>query len=259
MRQSIQSLQSFYEGPLGDVAVRMATRRLTALWPHLNGSDFLGYGYTRPYLETYGKSAHRLISALPITPDCHSKDLVSDFGHKGENNVVVMDAQLPFQPSVFDHVLMVHALEETPNPHALLKEIHRVMKPEARLVVIAANRAGMWARSDRTPFGAGRPFTARQLSEVLRNTGFTPLVRSGAAYGPPHPKLSGTKLSGGMEKFGETVWPGFSGIILVEAVKRLYAARDGRQGSKVRRPSFNNPGALGVPGKVAQKVKLKQK
>lgn len=241
MRQSVQKLEQFYTARMGVAAQAMVSRRLQTLWPDLNEMDVLGYGYGIPYLHSYRDSARSIIYAMP--PE---QGAARQMSSRGNISLLTMDHELPFGPSVFDRVLVAHGLEEAAHMPALLDELWRVMKPEGRIVIVAANRAGLWARSDKTPFGAGRPFSRTQLSGALKASGFVPLVRSGALYCPPIRKMCGTSMAIGFEKFGETVWPGLSGLVLVEAVKRLYAGRGERQKKRLLRPQFGASGVLGT-------------
>jgi len=127
-----------------------------------------------------------------------------------------------FTDATFDTVLCVHGVEEASNFPRLLSELWRVCRPEGRIVIIASNRAGLWARSEKSPFGAGRPFSRTQMRHAMRSVGFHPTVWAGALYAPPLKVFSKGSLLLGAERFGETVTPGLSGLILVEAVKRLY-------------------------------------
>jgi SAM-dependent methyltransferase len=125
---------------------------------------------------------------------------------------------------VFDRVLIVHAIEETPAPNALLREIWRVMAPEGRLVVIAANRWSLWAQSDATPFGYGRPYSRTQLATLLSDSMFQPVVSARALYAPPSTWTPFVRAADAFERVGEIMWPAQGGLVLMEAVKRLYAS-----------------------------------
>lgn len=246
MRQTVQKLEQFYASRLGGAAQAMVSRRLQTLWPNLDGLDVLGYGYGIPYLHNYNDSARSLIYAMPS-----EQGAARQMSSRGNISALTIGHELPFAPSVFDRVLVAHGLEEAPLMPALLDELWRVMKPEGRIVIVAANRAGLWARADKTPFGTGRPFSRTQLSNALKNSGFVPLVRSGALYCPPMNKVCGMRMAITFEKFGETVCPGLSGLVLVEAVKRLYAGRDRRQKKRLRRPDFSGAGALGASTNIS--------
>lgn len=215
----------------------MVARRLQTLWPDMAGRNVLGFGYGWPYLKPYLKSANRVVLAMP-----EEQGALAHENARGVMTCLTEEGRLPFSDATFDHVLCIHALEEAPDLRVLLRELWRVTRPEGRIVAIAANRAGLWARSDRVPFGAGRPFSRTQLRTALSQAGFQPTVWSGALYTPPWARLTGPKLMPGFERFGETVWPTFSGLVLVEAMKRLYAEPKGPDGHLVRRPKFGgNP------------------
>lgn len=235
MRQTVITLEKFYASPLGVTARNMAARRLTSLWPDLSGKDVLGFGYCGPYLTPYMKAANRVILAMP-----GGQGAVARQGQRGIIACLTEENLLPFSDARFDNVLCVHGVEETPDLNVLLRELWRVTRPEGRIVIIASNRSGMWARSDKSPFGAGRPFSRTQLRGALNDVGFIPTVWSGALYSPPARKLTGAGFTHGCERFGETVWPRFSGLVLVEAIKRLYAQPKGTAKKLVMRPSFGS-------------------
>ena len=73
-----------------------------------------------------------------------------------------------------DRVLLVHMLEWSEHPHALLREIWRVLAPNGRILVAVPNRRGLWARMDTTPFGYGSPFSRSQLTQLLKDAMFQP-------------------------------------------------------------------------------------
>lgn len=226
-------LKKFYASRLGQAAQAMAMRRLETVWPDLSGRDILAYGYGPPYITPYLEHAKRLVLAMP-----GGQGATPQYSRRGIISCLVQDDLLPFPDAHFDNVLVAHGVEETDNLKTLLDELWRVTKPEGRIIIIAANRSGLWARSEKSPFGAGRPFSRSQLRSFLRAAQFEPTIWSGALYAPPLRAFTGQALLGTFEKFGETVWPGFSGLVLVEAIKRLYAEPSGHKARKVSRPVF---------------------
>ncbi|WP_147405874.1 class I SAM-dependent methyltransferase [Litorimonas taeanensis] len=205
----------------------MVSRRLSTLWPDLSGRNVLGFGFCGPYLEPYQASANRIVLAMPSGQGA--------LAHKGKRGVITCLTEenlLPFANNTFDTVLCVHGVEETPNLRDLMSELWRVCRPEGHVVIIASNRGGLWARSDRSPFGAGRPFSRSQMRSAMREVGFHPTIWSGALYAPPLKSFAKSGILRGSERFGETVWPGFSGLILVEGIKRLYI--EPHQGEKAK-------------------------
>lgn len=218
MRVDVLALQRFYASPLGDAARRMASRRLGALWPKVDGLDILGLGYSTPYLEPYRADARRVVAMMPAEQGAER------WPAEGRSLSVLADeTRLPFIDSIFDRVLIVHALEEAGDLRRLLREAWRVMAPEGRLVVIVANRWSFWAQSDATPFGHGRPFSRAQLSSLLADSMFEPIASARALYAPPSRWAPFVRAAEAFERVGEAIWPALGGLVLMEAVKRLYA------------------------------------
>ena len=121
-----------------------------------------------------------------------------------------------------------------------------MLAPGGRLVIVVPNRRGVWARMEHTPFGSGRPYSRRQLTNLLRETNFTPAASAEALFFPPSKVRAVLKLRHGLERVGRRLWPAFSGVLILEAQKRLYqglpvAARASR---RVFVPVL---GAQGVP------------
>lgn len=223
----------------------MVLRRLQALWPDVRGLDVLGYGFAGPYLDAFRDSARRAVAFMPSSqgavawPDRHGESCAAALGE---------ETRLPFAESLFDRVVAVHALEEADDLQRLLRELWRVLAPEGRVVIVAAHRAGAWARADSTPFGHGRPFSRGQLERLLTGALFEPVAWARALYAPPWTVFCGPRLSGFFESAGERVWPGFGGLIMVEAVKHVGAVRPLASAVPVRRRALDAaPGAALSP------------
>jgi len=233
MRQNVRDLESFYTSRLGQAATNMALRRLSTVWPNLTGREILGYGYCYPFLTPYLDDAKRTVLAMP-----GAMGALAQRSSRGVMTCLTETTALPFEDAQFDNVLVAHGVEEAGMLPEMLRELWRVTRPEGKIIVIAANRSGLWARSERSPFGAGRPFSRSQLKSELKSAGFIPTIWSGALYIPPLKFMTGSTVLNVTESFGETVWPGFSGLVLVEAIKRLYAEPSGNLKESVKRPIF---------------------
>jgi len=225
MRVDVFALQRFYASPLGEAARKAAARRLAALWPNVSGLDVLGIGYPVPYLGGVRRTARRAIALMPAEQGAEPWP-----GDGPVLSALSEETRLPFMDAVFDRVLLVHALEEANAAQTMLREVWRVMAPEGRLVVIAANRWSLWAQSDATPFGSGRPFSRTQLAALLSDAMFEPVVSARALYAPPMSWTPLVRAAEAFERVGELVWPAQGGLVLMEAVKRLYATTARSQG-----------------------------
>ncbi len=139
MRRDVLELRRFYASPLGKAVREMVGRKLGEAWDNPKGLDVLGLGYPTPFLENLG-SARRVVAAMPAAQG------VEAWPHQGRNLACLADeAALPFTNALFDRILVVHGLEETDDPVALLREVWRVLAPSGRVIIVAASRLGLWS------------------------------------------------------------------------------------------------------------------
>ncbi len=217
MWQDVVDLRDFYESEIGKVSSRLLREKINAFWPDLSGHRLLGLGYATPYLVPYQDKAERTLAVMP------SGQGVLPWPMEGPGSVTLADeTELPFSDNSIDRVLLVHAIESSEQASAMLDEIWRVLSGGGRLLILAPNRRGFWSHSERTPFGFGQPFTQRQLAQLLRRQGFTPLRSEGALFFLPFARPAWLKAAPSFEKIGRRWFGAFSGVILIEAMKQLY-------------------------------------
>src|SRR6266700_154742 len=218
MASDVVDLRDFYRSVLGQVARRMIRRTIRRVWPELRGMRLLGIGYTTPFLSALSGETERTIAVMPATLG------VLGWSPEGRNRVTLADeGELPFADYSMDRVLLVHALETTEQVAPMLKEIWRVLAGGGRLLIVAPNRRGIWARLDRTPFGSGRPYTMSQLSQLLRDEQFTPIGSDAALFVPPATSRMMLRSAAAWERIGKRWFPTFAGVLMVEATKQIYA------------------------------------
>jgi SAM-dependent methyltransferase len=218
MHDDVVDLRDFYATSLGQVARRMIRRRLRLLWPDVGNLRVLGIGYTAPYLRLFQGEAERILALMPAAQG------VIKWPGDGPNLVALADeAELPLPDNAIDRVLLIHALEGTEQVRNLLKEIWRVLAGGGRLLVVAPNRRGIWARLDRTPFGHGHPYTPAQLARLLRDERFTPERSAAALFMPPTGSRMILRSATAWESVGERWFTRFAGVALLEASKQIYA------------------------------------
>jgi SAM-dependent methyltransferase len=136
----------------------------------------------------------------------------------------VDETRLPLTDSAVDRVLLVHALEMADDPVTLLREVWRVLSPNGRLLAVVPNRRGLWARTDTTPFGHGRPYSRSQITRILRETMFTPKGWGEALYVPPVQRSWFLRSAVAWERVGASMLAPFPGVHIVEASKQVYRA-----------------------------------
>jgi len=230
-------LREFYASPTGLMTQRVLRQALRRMWPDVAGLDMLGVGYTTPYLGLFRPEAARTVAAMPARQGV----LHWPPGEPGLT-ALVDEGQLPFPDYSMDRVVMVHAVECAEQLRHMLREVWRVMSDSGRVIVVAPNRRGIWARLERSPFAHGQPYSPRQLSRLLRDNMFTPVQTRVALYVPPSRARLVLGSARAWEEVGARLFPAFGGVVMVEAAKEIYAGQ--LAGERAGRRAF----ALAPPG-----------
>jgi SAM-dependent methyltransferase len=197
-------------------------------------ADIFGYHAVQlglPDLDTLqaNRMPHRWLAVdkpgpvqLPEAPAGPRLALATDF------------AALPFPANSLDLVVLPHALELNPDPHATLREVERVLVPEGRVVICGLNPASLWGLRQRRAqlyrrlgFGelflplAGEFIGYWRLRDWLRLLGFE--VESGqfGCYRPAVQTARWLDRFDWMDPAGERWWPIFGAVYFVVAVKRV--------------------------------------
>lgn len=236
----IVDLRSFYASVLGRLAERSISMALSSVWAKLANERMVGIGYAVPWLERFGADAERVFAFMPA-----GQGAVNWPPQGPSATVLVFEEELPLVDASVDRILMIHTLEHSENPRETLMEAWRVLAPGGRLIAVVPNRRGIWARFEHTPFGTGRPFSSAQLTDLLRETNFTPGIWADALHFPPSRRRSLLRFYHILERLGRRFWPIFSGVIIVEAQKRLYQGRPvaARASRRVFVPALTPQGA----------------
>lgn len=231
MRCDAVELRDFYGTSLGRTAQRMVRRRMRALWPSVAGETVLGLGYATPYLRPFLGEAERVFAAMPAT-----QGVVVWPGDGDRLVALAEETQLPFEDASVDRIIVVHGLEAAENLHAMLSEVWRVLSGSGRVLFVVPNRRSIWARLERTPFGHGHPYSAGQLTRLLKANRFLPERTARALFIPPlrWPFLLGAALA--VEGLGERWFNPLSGVVMVEAAKQIYRLTGTVQRVRARRP-----------------------
>ncbi len=219
MAADTHAAADFYGTTRGAVAARLLRERLLAMWPDLRGQSVLGIGFAAPYLRLWRAQADRCIALTPAQMGATRWPL----GEPCLSCTSEEDA-LPFPDMVFDRVILVHGLEAAENARRLLRETWRVLKDDGRLLVVAPNRAGLWAYVEHTPFGHGQPYSFGQLGRLLAASLYRVEQRDTVLWLPPVGPWLMLRSADLFERAGRRLMPGMAGVILSEAVKDVYAA-----------------------------------
>lgn len=229
MRPSIIELREFYATPRGRVAARALTRTLSAMQREAAKTHapapttianaiecpLVAFGYAVPVLDGAPLTARHLMpqaqGAASWPSDAQSR------------TTLCTDERWPLDDSATGAVLLMHALEHSADPAALLAEAWRVLAPQGQLWLVVPNRRGLWALAEATPFGRGQPYTTTQLRRLLHNASFVPEGWRRALYTPPFKSSLGLATAPLWETVGPALAALHGGVIILRAVKQLYA------------------------------------
>lgn len=138
---------------------------------------------------------------------------------------------LPFLTESLDLLVLAHGLEVARDPHQLLREAHRVLIPEGRLVVTGFNPWSPWAlrkacRSVNLFPPAGHDWISLpRLKDWLKLLNFDLGAGGASAYGayaPPFDSDSWLRRFRWMDPAGRRWWPMAGGVYFLMAVKRVH-------------------------------------
>jgi SAM-dependent methyltransferase len=217
MSIDVVDLRNFYAQPLGVVARRFVGRGIRKRFADTRGCRVIGIGYPTPYLGLFREEAERCLAFMPA-----AQGVVKWPTHRAGLAALVEGLELPLPDSAVDRILLVHALEMSQDPVALLREAWRTLAAGGRLLLVVPNRRGVWARMDTTPFGHGRPFSRSQITSLLRDAWFTPAGWGEALYVPPVARRWFLRTAVAWERAGSAVASPFAGVHIVEATKQVY-------------------------------------
>ncbi|MEA1938239.1 MAG: methyltransferase domain-containing protein [Pseudomonadota bacterium] len=214
----VLDLARFYETSLGQMTARLLRRRLRKIWPDLHGLNIAGIGFCVPFFRPFAEEARRSAILMPAEQG-------ATHWPKNRPNLTALAEtdSLPLADNSLDRILLIHLFETEDNLRIAMREVWRVLDGGGRLLVVAPNRAGVWARTIGTPFAQGKPYTTGQLERELRDMMFVPEHSTTALFAPPLPRRWVLRLMPLIERIG-TRWLSFTGgVVIIEAGKRVYA------------------------------------
>ncbi|MEL7183653.1 MAG: class I SAM-dependent methyltransferase [Pseudomonadota bacterium] len=233
MHLDVVDLRKFYyRTRLGRAAQKAVRDRLLAMWPEAKAQTVAGFGFAVPLLRPYLSEARRVLGLMPAPQGAMHWPA-------GMANVALLveETLWPLETGVVDKLVVLHGLETSENPSALLEECVRVLGPGGRAIFIVPNRSGLWARRDITPFGFGRPYSLGQLEAQVKRAGLIPERHAAALFAPPSASnfwlKSGNMIEGMGQKLSRS---GGGGVILLEVSKQVPARPRTGLAERVRRP-----------------------
>lgn len=142
-------------------------------------------------------------------------------------------SELPFANESIDLVVLPHVLEFAADPHQILREVDRVLRPEGRLVISGFNPASLWGARQYLSRLVGSPYLPRdgQFISLIRVKDWLQLLNYSLDRGhfgcykfPLHGESAMNRMNF-LEPMGNRWWPIFGAVFLVSAIKRHKSMR----------------------------------
>ena len=130
---------------------------------------------------------------------------------------------LPFPANSLDLVVLPHALELSPDPHATLREFERVLVPEGRAIITGLNPLSLWGLRQRRVriyrrLGWAQSFLPQdELIGYLRLRDWVRLLGFEVEIG----RFGWLERIDWMDRAGARWWPIFGAAYFLVAVKRV--------------------------------------
>ena len=210
-----QSLQHWFQSPLGAYLLERERAWLDRVTPDIFGFHAIQLGLPRVDLLRESRIVHR----VTVSPEASDR----------ANHVQAQFHELPFDTQSIDLCVMPHVLEFSENPHEVLREIDRVLRPEGRILVLGLNPWSLFG-TRKLWTSTGYPWQGQFVSLVrikdwLQLLGLEPVSGQLACYIPPCETEKWQRRFRFMESVGDRWWGVAGAVYMVEAIKRVQGMR----------------------------------
>jgi SAM-dependent methyltransferase len=230
MSDQIIGLQEWFQSPAGAYLLEWEQAQLDEAVADLFGYHALQLGIPELHALRANRIPHRWFT-MQETPDHAAKhgaviDFYADF------------TALPFPANSMDLLVLPHALEFSPDPHAALREVERVLVPEGKVVICGLNPASLWGWRQRRSRvyqqmgwehvflpGWGDLIGYWRLRDWLRLLSFEVEVGRFGCYRPAVDSSEWLRRFAWLDRMGARWWPIFGAAYFVVATKRVRGMR----------------------------------
>ncbi|MFQ5983001.1 MAG: class I SAM-dependent methyltransferase [Woeseiaceae bacterium] len=232
-QECFETLQKWLETPLGGALIQQESRVFEEALDGIFGEQCLQlglWGVPNAFLRFARTQQSACIADMGVSAHSEAAGGPSAIGHL---------YRLPVASDSIDAVLLPHTLDYSDRPHAILREVHRVLRSDGHLLVLGFKPGGLWGLRRLIP-GAGLPpavdrlISDRQLSDWLQLLDFRIHGASRYFFRWPLPGNRGP-TSPLWERRGQRWWPELGACYMLTAQKRVYTL------TTVRKPWRSRP------------------
>ena len=187
---------------------------------------------------------------IDFTKASNNANKANELGVDKKYAVVIDSRALPFPDQSLDLILLPHCLETSPDPHATLREVERVLVPEGRIVISGLNPISLWGLHQKRVniyqrLGFNSSFLPQQgdfigywrLRDWLKLLSFEVEGGRFGCYRPALKTENWLNRFAWMDKAGDRWWPILGSVYFLVAVKRV-------RGMKMLGPVWKRPHSL---------------
>ncbi len=217
-------LSEWLTTPAGQYLLKWEQAQCDALTSDWFGYHALQLGLPQLQALRHNRMPHRWL-ALPLE-------------ESGPADLRIDPCALPFAEDSLDLVVLPHSLELSPDPHATLREVARVLVPEGRVLILGLNPNSLWGwrqgrdrlrrRLWRGPLylpETGEFIGTGRLRDWLRLLNFEAVPIRYGAYIPSVQSPSWLRRWGWMDHAGPRWWPFLGAAYAQVAIKRVHGMR----------------------------------
>jgi SAM-dependent methyltransferase len=166
---------------------------------------------------------------------CEAPGAQAPGSNRAATSFVLIDhfEHLPFAAQSIDLVVLPHVLEFAAEPHEVLREVERVLRPEGRLVVTGFNPVSLWGLRQAVGRLVAREWlpepaqmiTMARLRDWLKLLGLSTEEVVHGCYRPAFDRQSWLDRFALLERAGDRWWPILGAVYVLCAAKRIPGMR----------------------------------
>ncbi|MBI3899390.1 MAG: methyltransferase domain-containing protein [Gammaproteobacteria bacterium] len=222
-------LLCWFDSPLGRSLQAVEAHRLRTILPSLYGTIALQLGRIGKLDLLDASVAPTRIMLDQDGPQQYKNCPVEQMLTGSRTSLVLGETDaLPLDERSIDLALLPHTLDFCDDPHPVLREVSRVLRPEGHVVILGFNNMSLWgvrrllARRPKSAPWCGHFFSLARVKDWLGLLDFECTHGSMLYYRPPLRRESARDRLYFLEKAGDRWWPMMAAVYMVVAKKRAF-------------------------------------
>ncbi len=211
-KRQVGLLSEWFQTTAGTSLLEKENNLLQQILPELFGYHLVWFGVA-DYRTGILSSSIRHCTHLQMLGECAACSC----------DVVGCHTQLPIQRDSIDVVILSHLLEYSPHPHAILREVERVLHPDGHIIILGFNPISFYGLYRILPgFRGNMPWQGRfyhplRIRDWLQLLGFSLKSVSYTAFLPPIQHYGMVKRIKFLERVGQGFLAPMNSVYMIVA------------------------------------------